>query len=293
MKTNAVICLSVIALATVASAQAQVLETAEVTTKIALAKKPTSKPMSIAYMPAFDRYYVADGGLAPMGSETEAPISKSEIHVYSADGKYIQSAKPGFDNRSIYFNTDTHQLETVTYNISSNAGFSPNTGIFALDLDDKGNLKESSRDISGFNAAFGDASTIPTYDPASKHYFAKQGRSNAIWIVDLNNTEKIGAIQLDLESANAQFDDIADYHAAYTGIKGEELAVLDVDHKAILIFDMQGKYVAKSELPKTMKLRAQNHIAGLAYTNKQFFVYHEPEGEFGTFYGFKIFGDQK
>ena len=273
------------------TAQAQVLENAEVSTKIALAKKPTSKPMSIAYMPVYDRYYVADGGLAPMGSETEAPISKSEIHVYSADGKYIQSAKPGFDNRSIYFNTATRQLEIVTYNISTNAGFSPNTGVFALDLDDKGNLKESSRDISGFNAAFGDASTIPTYDPETKHYFAKQGRSNVILVVDLNNTEKISEIQLDLKSAHALFDDIADYHAAYTGIKGEELAVLDVDHKAILIFDIAGKYVARSELPKTLKLRSQNHIAGLGYTNNQFFVYHEPEGEFGTFYGFKIFGD--
>ncbi|NBO11032.1 MAG: hypothetical protein EBV25_05690 [Methylophilaceae bacterium] len=276
-----------------ASAQAQVLAEAEVVTKIALAKKPTSKPMSIAYMPLYDRYYVADGGLAPMGSETEAPISKSEIHVYSADGKYVQSAKPGFDNRSIYFNTDTQQLETVTYNISSNAGFSPNTGVFALDLDGKGNLKETSRDISGFNAAFGDASTIPTYDPKTKHYFAKQGRSNAIFVVDLNNTEKLEEIKLDLKSANVQFDDITDYYAAFTGIKGEELAVLDVDHKAVLIFDIKGKFVAKSELPKTLKLRSQNHIAGLGYANDLFFVYHEPEGEFGTFYGFKVFSAAK
>jgi hypothetical protein len=249
--------------------------------------------MSIAYMPLYDRYYVADGGLAPMGSETEAPISKSEIHVYSADGKYVQSAKPGFDNRSIYFNTDTQQLETVTYNISSNAGFSPNTGVFALDLDGKGNLKETSRDISGFNAAFGDASTIPTYDPKTKHYFAKQGRSNAIFVVDLNNTEKLEEIKLDLKSANVQFDDITDYYAAFTGIKGEELAVLDVDHKAVLIFDIKGKFVAKSELPKTLKLRSQNHIAGLGYANDLFFVYHEPEGEFGTFYGFKVFSAAK
>ena len=295
MKTNIAICLSLLSLASLGQtqAQAQVLENAEVTTKIALAKKPTSRPMSIAYMPLYDRYYVADGGLAPMGSETEAPISKSEIHVYGADGQYIHSAKPGFDNRSIYFNTATRQLETVTYNISSNAGFSPNTGVFALDLDDKGNLKESSRDISGFNAAFGDASTIPTYDPETKHYFAKQGRSNAVWVVDLDNTEKIGEILLDLAAAHAQSDDITDYYAAYTGIKGEELALLDVDHKAILIFDIKGKFVAKSELPKTLKLRAQNHIAGLGYTNNQFFVYHEPEGDFGTFYGFKIFSDQK
>ena len=293
MKTKIAIQLLLLQLPFIASAQAQVLAEAEVVTKIALAKKPTSKPMSIAYMPLYDRYYVADGGLAPMGSETEAPISKSEIHVYSADGKYVQSAKPGFDNRSIYFNTDTQQLETVTYNISSNAGFSPNTGVFALDLDGKGNLKETSRDISGFNAAFGDASTIPTYDPKTKHYFAKQGRSNAIFVVDLNNTEKLEEIKLDLKSANVQFDDITDYYAAFTGIKGEELAVLDVDHKAVLVFDIKGKFVAKSALPKTLKLRSQNHIAGLGYTNDLFFLYHEPEGEFGTFYGFKVFSAAK
>lgn len=269
-------------------AQSAILSEAQIATKITLAKKPTSKPMSIAYVPFYQRYYVADGGLAPTPGENEAPVSKSQIHVYSAEGQYLQSAKPGFDNRSIYFNQASKQLETVTYNISSNAGFSPNTGIFSLDLDDKGNLTETSKDISGFNAAFGDASTIPTYDPETNHYFAKQGRSNLVWIIDLNKDEKIEEIKLDLKTAGVQFDDITDYYSAFTGIRGEELAVLDVDHKAILIFDLKGKYIGKSTLPGTLKLRAQNHIAGVGYTNGLFFVYHEPEGEFGTFYGFKI-----
>jgi len=267
---------------------AAILPEAQTVTKIRLVKKPTSKPMSIAYVPFYQRYYVADGGLAPTPSENEAPVSKSQIHVYSAEGQYIQSAKPGFDNRSIYFNQATKQLETVTYNISSNAGFSPNTGIFALELDEKGNLTENSKDISGFNAAFGDSSTIPTHDPENNLYFAKQGRSNLVWVIDPNKDEKIKEIKLDLQSAGVQFDDITDYYAAYTGIKGEELAVLDIDHKAVLVFDIKGKFVGKSALPSTLKLRAQNHIAGLGYTNGLFFVYHEPEGEFGTFYGFKI-----
>jgi hypothetical protein len=269
-------------------AQAAVLPEAQTATKITLAKKPTSKPMSIAYVPFYQRYYVADGGLAPTPGENEAPVSKSQIHVYSAEGQYLQSAKPGFDNRSIYFNQATKQLETVTYNISSNAGFSPNTGIFSLDLDDKGNLTETSKDVSGFNAAFGDASTIPTHNPETNLYYAKQGRSNLVWVIDLNKDEKIEEIKLDLKTAGAQFDDITDYFAAYTGIKGEELALLDVDHKAVLIFDIKGKFVGKSALPSTLKLRSQNHIAGLGYTNGLFFVYHEPEGEFGTFYGFKV-----
>ena len=274
-------------------AQAAILPNAETVTKIILAKKPTSKPMSIAYVPIHQRYYVADGGLAPMGSETEAPISKSQIHVYSAEGQYIQSVKPGYDNRSIYFNQATKQLETITYNISSNAGFSPNTGIFSLELDDKGNLTENSKDISGFNAAFGDASTIPTHNPETNLYYAKQGRSNLVWVIDLNKNEKIEEIKLDLKTAGVQFDDITDYYAAYTGIKDEELAVLDVDHKAVLVFDIKGKFVGKSALPSTLKLRAQNHIAGLGYTNGLFFVYHEPEGEFGTFYGFKVIHAEK
>jgi hypothetical protein len=286
---NSLSSLSLILLPLVAhQAQAAILPEAETVTKISLAKKPTSKPMSIAYVPFYQRYYVADGGLAPMGSETEAPISKSQIHVYSAEGQYIQSVKPGYDNRSIYFNQATKQLETVTYNISSNAGFSPNTGLFSLELDDKGNLTENSKDISGFNAAFGDASTIPTHNPETNLYYAKQGRSNLVWVIDLNKNEKIEEIKLDLKTAGVQFDDITDYYAAYTGIKGEELAVLDVDHKAVLVFDIKGKFVGKSALPKTLKLRAQNHIAGLGYTNGLFFVYHEPEGEFGTFYGFKV-----
>ena len=288
-KTNIAIKLLLLPLLFINSAQAQVLPEAEVVTKISLAKKPTTKPMSIAYMPNFQRYYVADGGLAPTPGDMESPVSKSEIHVYDVKGQYIHSAKPGYDNRSIYFNTDTQQLETVTYNISSNAGFSPNTGIFALDLDEKGNLKETSRDVFAFNPAFGDASTIPTYDPATKHYFAKQGRSNLVWVVDLKSREKIDEIKLDLTAANVQFDDITDYYAAFTGIQGEELALLDVDHKAVLVFDIKGKFVAKSELPKTLKLRSQNHIAGLGFTNGLFFVYHEPEGDFGTFYGFRVF----
>jgi hypothetical protein len=269
-------------------AQAAVLAEAQIAAKITLAKKPTSKPMSIAYVPFYQRYYVADGGLAPTPGDNDAPVSKSQIHVYSAEGQYLQSAKPGFDNRSIYFNQASKQLETVTYNISSNAGFSPNTGIFSLDLDDKGNLTETSKDISGFNAAFGDASTIPTHNPETNLYYAKQGRSNLVWVVDLNKDEKIEEIKLDLKAAGAQFDDITDYYAAYTGIKGEELAVLDVDHKAVLVFDIKGKFVGKSVLPSTLKLRSQNHIAGLGYTNGLFFVYHEPETEFGAFYGFKI-----
>ena len=268
--------------------QAQVLPEASVGIKIALAKKPTTRPMTVAYVPAFKRYYIADGGLAPMGSEFEAPVSKSQIHSYDDAGKYINSAKPGYDNRSIYFNTNTNKLETITYNISSDVGFSANTGMYSIDLSEAGEVKDSSVEVMQFNPAFGHSSTMPTYDAANKRYFAKQARSDKVFIVDPKLREKIGEITLDLAKAGAAFDDISDSFIAYTGIKGEEFLLLDIDHKAALVFDLAGKFVAKSELPKDMKLRSQNHFNGLGYANDMLFVYHENEGEFGTYYGFKV-----
>lgn len=290
------IVLSIVFVATLACSQgvfAQVLPEAVVGIKIALAKKPTTRPMTVAYVPNVKRYYIADGGLGPLPGDPEITTSPSQIHVYSEKGDYLNSAKPGFDNRSIYYNTDTRQLETVTYDISANAGFGPNTGIFALELTESGDLKGTSTEISGYNPAFGSPHTMPTYDPVSKHYFAKQGRSNMVLVVELPKREEVGEIALDLAAAEAAFDDITDYYVAYTGVSGEDLAVLDVDHKAVLVFDLKGKFVAKSSLPPTMKLHAQNHISGLGYTNNMFFVYLENEGEFGTYYGFKILDDAK
>lgn len=268
--------------------QAQVLSDAEIGIKIPLAKKPTTRPMTVAYVPAYDRYYIADGGLGAVPGEIDLLTSKSEVHVFSGTGEYLNSALPGFDNRSIYFNPNSKQLETITYNISSAAGFAPNTGIFGLDLAGNGDLKGSSTEISAYNPAFGDAATMPSYDAENNRYLAKQEKSNLVWVVDPKKREKSGEIALNLEAAGVRYDDISDHYVAFTGIRGEELVLLDVDHKVVLVFDLQGKFVGKSALPSTMKLRAQNHYNGLGYANGMLFVYHEPEGEFGTYYGFRI-----
>lgn len=269
-------------------AHSEILANAQVGIKIPLAKKPSTRPMTVAHIPSFKRYYIADGGLAPMGSEFEAPISKSLIHSYDDSGKYINSSRPGYDNRSIYYNTNTNKLETITYNISSFGGFSPNTGIFSIDLTDTGDLKDTSADVFGFNPAFGDANTMPSYNPVTNQYYAKQGRSNKVLVVDVKMREPISEIALDLVKAGVANDDVSDYFVAYTGAKGEEFELLDIDHKAVLIFDLNGKYVGKSDLPKDLKLRSHNHLNGAGYANGMLFVYNESEGEFGTYYGFKV-----
>ncbi len=269
-------------------ANAEVLSEAQIGIKIPLAQKSSSRPMTVAYIKDFKHYYIADGGLAPMGSETEAPVSKSLIHTYDDAGKYISSARPGYDNRSIYYNPNSKKLETITYNISSAAGFLPNTGIFAIDLTEQGEAKDSSSDVFGFNTAFGNANTMPSFDPTTNQYFAKQARGNKVFVVDLKLKEQVTEISLDLTKAGTAFDSVSDYFIAYTGVKDEELALLDIDQKAVLIFDLTGKYVGKSMLPKDLKLRSHNHLNGAGYANQLFFVFHESENEFGTYYGFKI-----
>lgn len=283
---NLALLISALSISTLA--HAEILPEAQLGIKIPLAKKPTTRPMTVAFVPVYNRYYVADGGLAPMVSEFEAAVSKSEIHAYTETGQYVNSAKPGYDNRSIYFNPNTSKLETVTYNISSDVGFSPNTGIYSIDLSETGEIKDTSNDVIQFNPAFGDSATMPSYNPEKNQYFAKQERGNKVWIVDPKSRDKVGEIALDLEKANVVHSDISDHFVAYTGVKGNELVLLDVDHKAALVFDLNGKFIGKSELPKTMKLRAQNHYNGTGYANDMLFVYHENEGEFGTYYGFKV-----
>jgi len=269
-------------------ANAQVLPEAKAVVHIPLVAKPTSRPMSIAYVPDYSRYIIADGGLAPMPDGFGIPASPSKVHAYSDKGEYLHSVKPGLDNRSIYFNQNTQRLESVTYNISSNAGFTPNTGVFAFKLDGEGKLTDQTDEVTGHNPAFGSAGTMPSYNPSENVYYAKQERSNKVRVVKLDNREALKEIALDLDAAGAKTDEVSEHFVAYTGIAGEEFALLDVDHKAVLVFDQQGKFVGKSALPGTMKLRANNHFNGLGYANDLFFVYHEPEGEFGTYYGFRI-----
>ena len=275
------------------SIYADVLPEAKSEVKITLAKKPTTRPMTVAFIPGQKKYYIADGGLAPLGSETEAPISKSLIHTYDQSGKYVASTQAGFDNRSIFYNELSFQLTTITYNVSSEAGFAPNTGIFSLDLDSQGVLTGTSNEVSSFNPTFGDSATMPSFDSKTNRYFAKQKRSGRVIIIDVNDGSKVGEINLDLKSAGVAFDDLSDSFIAATGIDGEELAILDVDHKAVLIFNAKGSFVGKSSLPKDIKLRAHNHYNGLGFANNLFFIYNESEGEFGTYYGFKISSKSK
>jgi hypothetical protein len=270
------------------ASQAAVLPEAKLTLKIPMEKEPTTRPMTVAYHPALMHYYVADGGLAPMGSEWEAPISKSQVHAFSAEGKYINSANPGYDNRSIYYNANTGNIETITYNISSEFGFAPNTGMYALEMSEAGKIKDTSKEIIQFHKPFGDSFTMPSYDAENDRYFAKQKSGNKVRIVSIKESEPLGEITLDIESAGAKFNDISDSFVAYTGSKGEELALLDLDHKAILIFDLSGKFVAKSLLPDGIKLRAKNYYNGLGYANNMFFLYNENEGDFGTYHGYQV-----
>jgi|TARA_B100000780_G_scaffold70731_1_gene47252 DNA-binding beta-propeller fold protein YncE len=289
MITKKLLVLIILSALNISGLNAEVLEKAELIFKINLKKAPTSRPQTVAYIPVEKKYYIADGGLAPMGSATEAPISKSLIHTYDETGKYIESTRAGFDNRSIYFNQKEARLETISYNVSSAGGFAPMTGIFSLDLDDNGLLTGKSSSISGFAAAMGSAGTMPSFDSKNNIYYAKQERTNEVFVVDAKTYKLIETIKLDFTKPNVEHHDVASHFVAYTEKKNEELILLDVDHKRFLVYDKKGNYKGESKLPKTLKIRAQNHFNGLGYTlNGYYFLYIDSEGEHGSYHAYKV-----
>ena len=268
---------------------AEINENAELVFKINLTKKPTTRPQTIAYIPGEKKYYIADGGLAARGSDYEAPISKSLIHTYDESGKYIESTRAGFDNRSIYFNEKTSKLETITYNVSTAAGFAPMTGIFSLELDEKGLLTAKSEVVSQPSASFGSAGTMPTYDSKNNLYYAKQEKSNRVFVLDAKSKELKKEIKLDFDTPKVMHHDVASDFVAFTGKPDEELILLDIDHKRFLIYNKDGKYQGSSALPKSLKIRSQNHFNGLGYTlNGYYFVYLDSEGDHGSYHAYKV-----
>ena len=280
------LCLTIL---NIGHAHAEINENAELAFKINLTKKPTTRPQTIAYIPGEKKYYIADGGLAARGSDYEAPISKSLIHTYDESGKYIESTKAGFDNRSIYFNEKTFKLETITYNVSTAAGFAPMTGIFSLELDEKGLLTAKSEVVSQPSASFGSAGTMPTYDSKNNLYYAKQEKSNRVFVLDAKSKELKKEIKLDFDTPKVMHHDVASHFVAFTGKPSEELILLDIDHKRFLIYNKDGKYQGSSALPKSLKIRSQNHFNGLGYTlNGYYFVYLDSEGDHGSYHAYKV-----
>ena len=268
---------------------AEINENAELAFKINLTKKPTTRPQTVAYIPGEKKYYIADGGLAARASDYEAPISKSLIHTYDESGKYIESTRAGFDNRSIYFNEKTSKLETITYNVSTAAGFAPMTGIFSLELDEKGLLTAKSEVVSQPSTSFGSAGTMPTYDSKNNLYYAKQEKSNRVFVLDAESKELKKEIKLDFDTPKVMHHDVASHFVAFTGKPGEELILLDIDHKRFLIYNKDGKYQGSSALPKSLKIRSQNHFNGLGYTlNGYYFVYLDSEGDHGSYHAYKV-----
>lgn len=64
---------SVALLTALQAAHAEILADAQVGIKIPLVKKPSTRPMTVAHIPGLKRYYIADGGLAPMAVSMNLP----------------------------------------------------------------------------------------------------------------------------------------------------------------------------------------------------------------------------
>ena len=114
------ICLTIL---NISYTYAEINKNAEFVFKINLTKKPTTRPQTIAYVPGEKKYYIADGGLAARGSDYEAPISKSLIHTFDENGKFLpESSFPYFYSRFFEYSYKSGLgLRLFSYNYYFNA----------------------------------------------------------------------------------------------------------------------------------------------------------------------------
>ncbi len=236
-----------------------------------------STPMSVAWVPAFSRYYGGSGG------STGSPVT-----VFSAAGAQLGQGSTGVDQRGIFFNPNTGFLESVSYSACCSAA-DPVRGVQEINLDGSGNLVGTNAQLLAAPiAALASSQTMPSYDSGADRLYAKQDASADVNVVNRTTGASAGTITLNLAAAGVTAGDVNTNGANFTGVAGSELAIYDFTNHRALVFDLAGNFIGASLLPAIAA--GDNTDYGTGYANGQFFVFDNSAGAFGSWRGFVIFG---
>lgn len=156
------------------------------------------------------------------------------LESFSENGKPLQSGQTFVDVRGLWYNTKTKNLE----------GNGPGeTGIFNIITNDTGLPETSNVIIAGqFQpdyqsvGAFDSKKQLIYYYYDGMIYFYKRKAGKSAGSIEIRNCPK------DFESINTT-------SLIFTGRKGEEFGLLDIDKK-VYLFDLKGNYKATIELPE-------------------------------------------
>ena len=183
---------------------------------------PQSLPITIAYNPDLELYYIGRGGFTTVEISTHDPNDGSEL--YSEVGN--------FDYRAVWWNDNNNTLQGNGYNSS---------GYRTVDLNSDGYALGSGSDVVGMHQP--NSQTQCHYDYDADEVIGRHGFT--VYRYQLDGT-LLGSYTL----TGAPSTSWNTYWVGYSGVPGSEIMVFDYISKEVLFFDKAtGAYTQSKALP--------------------------------------------
>lgn len=252
-------------LALAGSVQAQFLTTGIETITLSLSGVNGSTPMNIAWHPGFQQYYGGRGG-----------SSSYSGRVWNSSGSIVQTLTPiNTDLRSFFYNSNTGNLENVTY-----AAYYSSSGYRTVGLDANGLFTGSYTNFSVTLSGLPSDQAAPAYDAGRNLLYGFESGST-VKAVSPTTGLVVSTVTLDLTAAGSPtlpthvigYDSSNDALITYTTTGGA---------RALAFNPTTGAFVASISLPGTVPSPGEWRMG---YANHQLFVY---DSGIDSFRGYQI-----
>ncbi len=231
----------------------------------ALAPQAGCYQMGLGYDPALKQYYGGGGG-NPSCNGT----------VWNEDGAVIQNISPiGVDLRSVYFNPNTGNIETLTYGAKSN--YNSLDGLVTLGRDTSGLYTGNNSVVLPSFTGQRDDSSVAAYD-ADRDLLYTRANNNIVWGASRSDGSVSVTIELDLSAAGAS--NVQFYGIAFD-LNTDTLIVADYLTAKAHVFEVSGAYVGSSTFGGAI-----DDAYGISFANGQLFLANRFGG---GWQGFSIF----
>ncbi|MDD3858712.1 MAG: hypothetical protein PHW83_00820 [Bacteroidales bacterium] len=192
------------------------------------------------------------------------------LEAFDEKGISVYSEEIKIDCRGMWYNPKTKNIEVNGYD---------NNGWASVEFNEKFNYHELNSICSGMKQP--DANVCGTYYSKKKSVIFLNEVDLSIDVYNYKNPEKVAKITLQLRA-----DNLEPYNTTtvgYTGVKGFEFVLLNVDKHQLDFFNSKGDFAGSTELPVSATV---SYLFKFSYTNDRVFLYDKEER---TWTAYKVF----
>lgn len=251
---------------TAASLMAQFLTTGTPTIDFDMSATSGSTAMNIAWDPVTNQYYGGRGGSSTFSGR-----------VWGSDGTVLQTLTPlNSDLRSFYYNSNTGNIEEVTFN-ARGVGTS---GFLTVGRDVSGLLTGAYTSIGVSLTGLPTSQVVPAYDAVRNLLYAFDNGS-IVTVVNRATGLATGTVTLDLASAGSPT--LMQYSIGYDPLNDALISFTTSGGNRALAFSATtGSFLSSISLPG---LTSPVTSYGLGYANDQFFIF---DSSINAYRGFSL-----